>query len=261
MVFKARAVSGMASQPSKPLGVCFHFQGGALKTIGLIGGMSWESTVPYYRRINETIKKRKGGLHSAKIILYSVDFHDIERLQYVGDWEAAGELLAGVARSLESAGADFLVLCTNTMHKVGPAIEAAVDIPLLHIADPTGAEIKRAGFSTVGLLGTRFTMEQEFYRERLRERHGLQVLIPPQQDRDIIHRIIFEELCLGKIVPDSRAEYRRVMAALIAQGAQAIILGCTEIALLVSQQDSTVPLFDTTSIHASAAAEWALSTS
>jgi aspartate racemase len=229
-----------------------------LKTIGLIGGMSWESTVPYYRQINETIRERLGGLHSAKVILYSVDFHDIERLQHAGDWEAAGELLADAARSLESAGADFLVLCTNTMHRVASAIEAAVRIPLLHIADPTAAEIKQAGFSTIGLLGTRFTMEQDFYCSRLRERHGLRVLIPNQKDREIIHRIIYEELCLGKVVPGSRAEYRRVMAELIAQGAEAIILGCTEISLLVGQRDSEVPLFDTTAIHARSAAEWAL---
>ena len=230
-----------------------------MKIIGLIGGMSWESTVPYYCQINEAIKERLGGLHSAKVILYSVDFHDIERLQHSGNWEAAGELLADAARSLESAGADFLVLCTNTMHKVASAIEAAVGIPLFHIADPTAAAIKQAGFSTVGLLGTRFTMEQDFYRDRLRERHGLQVLIPKPEDREIIHRVIYEELCLGKVVPDSRVEYRRVMAELIAQGAEAIILGCTEISLLVGQQDSEVPLFDTTSIHARWAAEWALS--
>lgn len=230
-----------------------------MKIIGLIGGMSWESTVPYYCQINEAIKERLGGLHSAKVILYSVDFHDIERLQHSGNWEAAGELLADAARSLESAGADFLVLCTNTMHKVASAIEAAVGIPLFHIADPTAAAIKQAGFSTVGLLGTRFTMEQDFYRDRLRERHGLQVLIPKPEDREIIHRVIYEELCLGKVVPDSRVEYRRVMAELIAQGAEAIILGCTEISLLVGQQDSEVPLFDTTSIHARRAAEWALS--
>jgi len=229
-----------------------------LKIIGLIGGMSWESTVPYYREINEIIRKRLGGLHSAKVILYSVDFHDIERLQHAGDWEAAGELLADAARSLESAGADFLVLCTNTMHKVASAIEAAVRIPLLHIADPTAAEIKQAGFSTIGLLGTRFTMEQDFYCNRLRERHGLRVLIPSQKDREIIHRVIYEELCLGKVVPKSRAEYRRVMTELIAQGAEAIILGCTEISLLVGQRDSDVPLFDTTVIHARSAAEWAL---
>jgi aspartate racemase len=230
-----------------------------LKIIGLIGGMSWESTVPYYCQINESIKERLGGLHSARVILYSVDFHDIERLQHSGNWEAAGELLADAARSLESAGADFLVLCTNTMHKVASAIEAAVGIPLFHIADPTAAEIKQAGFSTVGLLGTRFTMEQDFYRDRLRERHGLRVLIPNPEDREIIHRVIYEELCLGKVVPESRVEYRRVMAELTAQGAEAIILGCTEISLLVGQQDSEVPLFDTTSIHARRAAEWALS--
>lgn len=230
-----------------------------MKTIGLIGGMSWESTVPYYRQINETVKARLGGLHSARIILYSIDFHDIERLQHAGDWKAAGTMLAGAARSLELAGADFLVLCTNTMHKISPAIEAAVDIPLFHIADPTASEIKQAGFSTVGLLGTRFTMEQDFYRERLREQHGLEVLIPKPEDREIIHRIIYEELCLGQINAHSRAEYRRVMAALVAQGAQAIILGCTEISLLVSSDDAQVPLFDTAGIHARKAAEWALS--
>jgi aspartate racemase len=231
-----------------------------MKTIGLIGGMSWESTVSYYRLINETIKQRLGGLHSARLILYSVDFHDIERLQHAGDWEAAGQLLADAARSLELAGADFLVLCTNTMHKVAAAIEAVVRIPLLHIADPTAAAIKQAGFTAVGLLGTRFTMEQDFYRDRLALQHGLKVLVPNQADRDIVHRIIYEELCLGKVVADSRAEYRRVMAQLIDQGAQAIILGCTEISLLVGQDDSHVPLFDTTSIHAREAAVLALST-
>lgn len=229
-----------------------------MKTIGLTGGMSWESTVPYYRQINETVRQHLGGLHSAKIILYSVDFHDVEQLQHAGNWEAAGALLADAARALESAGADFLVLCTNTMHKVAPAIEAAVAIPLLHIADPTAAAIKQAGFSTVGLLGTRFTMEQDFYRDRLRERHGLAVLVPPPEDRDIVHRIIYGELCLGQVVQASRDEYGRIMDALVAQGAQAIILGCTEIALLVGQQDASVPLFDTTGIHARAAAERAL---
>jgi aspartate racemase len=232
-----------------------------LKTIGLIGGMSWESTVPYYRLINETIKQRLGGLHSAKVILYSVDFHEIERLQHSGDWDAAGALLADAARSLEAAGADFLVLCTNTMHKVAPAIEAAVRIPLFHIADPTAGEIKRAGFSKVGLLGTRFTMEQAFYKDRLRERHGLDVLVPDQDDRDIVHRVIYDELCLGTIRSESRNEYRRIIAELVAHGAQAIILGCTEISLLVTQRDSPVPLFDTTGIHARKAAEFALSAS
>lgn len=232
-----------------------------MKTIGLIGGMSWESTVPYYRLINETVKERLGGLHSAKVILYSVDFYEIERLQHSGDWDAAGMLLADAARSLEAAGADFLVLCTNTMHKVAPAIEAAVRIPLFHIADPTAEDIKRAGFSKVGLLGTRFTMEQAFYKDRLRERHGLDVLVPDQEDRDIVHCVIYDELCLGTIRPESGTEYRRIIAGLVARGAEAVILGCTEISLLVDQQDSTVPLFDTTAIHARKAAEFALAES
>lgn len=220
--------------------------------------MSWESTVPYYRQINETVKQHLGGLHSAKVVLYSVDFHEIERLQHAGDWDAAGAVLADAARSLRAAGADFLVLCTNTMHKVAPAIEAAVDIPLFHIADPTAAEIKHAGLHKIGLLGTRFTMEQAFYKDRLRERHGLDVVVPEQHDRDIVHRIIYEELCLGRIVDNSRDEYRRIIAGLVEQGAQAIILGCTEISLLVAQRDAAVPLFDTTAIHARKAAEWAL---
>lgn len=230
-----------------------------MKTIGLIGGMSWESTIPYYRQINETVKEQLGGLYSAKLILYSVDFQEIEALQRDGNWEAAGLVLAAAARSLEAAGVDFLVLCTNTMHKVASAIEAAVDIPLLHIADPTAAAIKRDAHSVVGLLGTRFTMEQSFYRDRLRECHGLQVVVPEPQDREIVHRIIYEELCLGVVKPESRAEYRRIMLSLTCQGAQAIILGCTEISLLVNQQDAQVPLFDTTAIHARASAEKALS--
>lgn len=229
-----------------------------MKTIGLIGGMSWESTVTYYRQINQAIKERLGGLHSAKLILYSVDFDEIERLQRSGDWEAAGALLAEAARSLEAAGAAFLVLCTNTMHKVAPRIEASVGIRLLHIADPTAADIKRSGLSTVGLLGTRFTMEQAFYRDRLSERHALRVIVPVAEDREIIHRIIYEELCLGTVKSESRSECRRIMQALASHGAQAIILGCTEISLLVDQHDSPVPLFDTTAIHAKAAAEEAL---
>lgn len=229
-----------------------------MKTIGLIGGMSWESTVTYYRQINETIKERLGGLHSAKLVLYSVDFDEIEQFQHSGNWEAAGAVLAGAARSLEAAGAGFIVLCTNTMHKVAASIEASVDIPLLHIADPTANEIKRAGHTTLGLLGTRFTMEQDFYRDRLSSRHNLRVITPAPIDREIVHRIIYEELCLGVVKSESRAEYRRIMAVLASQGAQAIILGCTEISLLVSQQDSPVPLFDTTAIHAMAAAEEAL---
>lgn len=229
-----------------------------MKTIGMIGGMSWESTIPYYRQINETIKEKLGGLHSAKIILYSVDFHEIERLQHAGDWEAAGVILAQAARSLELAGADFLVLCTNTMHKLAHVIEAAVAIPLFHIADPTAQAIKDAGYDKVGLLGTRFTMEQDFYRERLHSKHGLQVLVPELADRDIIHQVIYEELCLGKINEASRQHYRRIMARLKDSGAQAIILGCTEISLLVGQDDAGVPLFDTTAIHARSAALWAL---
>jgi aspartate racemase len=229
-----------------------------MKTVGLIGGMSWESTIPYYRQVNELIKERLGGLHSAKIILYSVDFHDIERLQHAGDWEAAGRLMSDAARRLAGAGADFLVLCTNTMHKVAAAIEAAVQIPLLHIADPTAVEIKAAGFSTVALLGTRFTMEESFYKDRLHERHGLRTMIPTSDDCRIIHRIIFDELCLGQIRDGSRNEYRRVIRSLVNRGAQAVILGCTEISLLVDQRDCEVPLFDTTRIHARKAGEWAL---
>ncbi|WP_367846662.1 aspartate/glutamate racemase family protein [Rhodoferax sp. WC2427] len=229
-----------------------------MKTIGLIGGMSWESTIPYYRQINETVKQQLGGLHSAKIILFSVDFFEIERLQHAGDWDAAGAVLADAARALARAGAEGLVLCTNTMHKVAAAIESAVSIPLLHIADPTATAIQAAGFNTVGLLGTRFTMEQDFYRARLQTRHGLRVLVPDAPGRDTVHRIIYEELCLGQTLPASREAYRATMAGLVAQGAQAIILGCTEIGLLVDASDSSVPLFDTTAIHAVSAAQWAL---
>jgi len=231
---------------------------GDMKTIGLIGGMSWESTVPYYRQINQFVKERLGGLHSGKIILHSLDFYEVQLLQKAGDWHAAGQMLAGAARALELAGADCIVVCTNTMHKVAPAIEVAVRIPLLHIADPTADVIKAAGHSVIGLIGTRFTMEQDFYRDRLTVRHGLTVLTPSSADRDEIHRIIFEELCLGKVVPASRDTYRRVIAGLAAQGAEAVILGCTEISLLITQVHTVVPLFDTTAIHALHAAAWAL---
>jgi aspartate racemase len=230
-----------------------------VKVIGLIGGMSWESTVPYYRLINEEIMQRLGGLHSARIILYSVDFHDVECLQRAEDWDAAGAMLAGVAQAVEQAGADFLVLCTNTMHRVAPAVEAAVRVPLLHIVDATAEQIRSAGVSTVGLLGTRFTMEQNFYKDRLQHQHGLRVLTPGAQDRAIVHRIIYQELCVGSIVEQSRLEFRRVIAELVSRGAEAIALACTEIMLLVDQTDSAVPLFDTTSIHARKAAELALS--
>jgi aspartate racemase len=229
-----------------------------MKTIGLIGGMSWESTVPYYRLINETVRERLGGFHSAKLVLYSVDFHEIERLQRSGAWDESGRMLAQAARSLEAAGADFLVLCTNTMHKVADAIETAVNIPLFHIADPTAQEIKQAGIEKVGLLGTRFTMEQDFYRGRLRDQHYLDVLIPDDADRGIVHKIIYEELCMGLVSDRSRAEYRRIIRRLVDQGAQGVILGCTEISMLVGPSDSTVPIFDTTSIHARKAAEYAL---
>lgn len=229
-----------------------------MKTIGLIGGMSWESTIPYYRHLNEMVKTRLGGLHSAKLVLFSVDFQEIERLQQSGDWDQAGCLLADAAQALERAGAELLVLCTNTMHKVAPAIEQAVGIPLLHIADPTAGAIKAAVLHTVGLLGTRFTMEQAFYRERLEQRHGIRVLIPDAPQREDVHRIIYEELCLGQVRAESRAIYRAVIASLVAQGAQAVILGCTEIGLLVDAGDASVPLFDTTRLHAQQAAEWAL---
>jgi len=228
-----------------------------MKILGLIGGMSWESTVPYYRLINEAIKARLGGLHSARLVLYSVDFEEIARLQHAGDWDAAGNVLADAAQRLERAGAEALVICANTMHKVAPAIEAAVRMPVLHVVDAVAEDIRAAGFSKVGLLGTRFTMEHPFYAERLAQ-HGLQALIPEKDDRDIVHRVVYEELCLGKIVDASRDAYRRIMAKLVAQGAEAIILGCTEISMLVGMQDASVPLFDTTAIHARKAAEWSV---
>lgn len=229
-----------------------------MKTIGLIGGMSWESTIPYYRQINETIRHELGGLHSAKVVLFSVDFHEIEQLQRAGDWERAAGILAEAAQALERAGAGFLVVCTNTMHKVAAQIQAAVTIPLLHIADATGQEIEHAGIKTVGLLGTRFTMEQDFYRGRLSAGFGLRVLVPEAGDRAIVHRVIYEELCLGAVRQESQAEYRRIIQSLVAAGAEAVILGCTEISLLVNHADAAVPLYDTTAIHARAAAMMAL---
>jgi len=229
-----------------------------MKTIGLIGGMSWESTVPYYRLVNEAVARRLGGLHSAKVILASVDFAEVEAMQRGGDWAAAARLLADTARSLERAGADFLVVCTNTMHKVADEIEGAVGIPLLHIADATAAEVKARGLSKVGLLGTRFTMEQDFYKARLRGRHGIEALVPAEADRAIVHRVIYDELCLGKVLDPSRGEYRRIIRGLVEQGAQGVVLACTEIPMLVGAADSPVPVFDTTALHARTAAEWAL---
>lgn len=230
-----------------------------MKTLGLIGGMSWESTVHYYQQINQTVKETLGGLHSAKIVLHSVDFAEVEHLQASGQWDVAGAMLADIGRQLEVAGADALLICTNTMHKVADAVQGAIHIPLLHIADPTALAIKQAGFSKVGLLGTRFTMEQDFYRSRLETQHGLTVLTPPPADRDRVHSIIYEELCLGQVNDASRQTYLRIISDLQAQGAQATILGCTEIAMLVQPQHCTLPLFDTTALHARSAALWALS--
>lgn len=229
-----------------------------MRTIGLIGGMSWESSAEYYRIVNEAVKGRLGGLHSAQVLLYSVDFAEIERLQHAGEWEEAADILVDAAQRLERGGADFLVLCTNTMHKVADRITGAVALPFVHIADPTAEQIKAAGFATIGLLGTGFTMEQEFYRGRLTEQHGLSVLVPEEADREVVHRVIYDELCLGIVRDDSREAYRQIMARLVARGAQAIILGCTEIMLLVGDGDATVPLFDTTRIHAETAAALAL---
>jgi amino-acid racemase len=229
-----------------------------MKTIGLIGGMSWESTVAYYRYINEGVKRRLGGLHSARSVLYSVDFHDIERMQQSARWDEAGQMLAAAAQALARAGADFLVLCTNTMHQCAPAIEAAVSIPLLHIADATAAQIARAGLRKVGLIGTRFTMEQDFYRGRLEQGHGIEVIVPDAAGREFVHRVIYDELCLGRIRDESRDGYRQVMRELVARGAQGIVYGCTEIGLLVSDADAPVPAFDTTALHAAAAVDLAL---
>ncbi len=229
-----------------------------MKTIGMLGGMSWESTVPYYRLINQRVQERLGGLHSARILLYSVDFQEIEQLQHAGGWDRAGELLADAARRLQGAGADFLVICTNTMHKVAPTVEAATSLPLLHIADPTARAIVSKGFRRVGLLGTRFTMEEAFYRARLQRAHGLEVIVPDAGDRLEVHRIIYGELCQGIVDEGSRNLYRGVIERLVARGAEAVILGCTEISLLVGRDDSRVPLFDTTALHAHAAADFAL---
>ncbi len=228
-----------------------------MKTIGLLGGMSWESTALYYRLINESVRARLGGLHSAPIVMVSVDFQPIETMQQAGEWGAAGKALAAAARQVEAAGADFLLLCTNTMHKVAPQIEAAIDIPFLHLADATAERVRARGVTTVGLLGTRFTMEQDFYRGRL-ESQGLTVLTPDAAGREMVHRVIYDELCLGQVRDASRHAYIRVIDDLIDAGAEGIIAGCTEIGMLVSQEDTAVPLFDTTVIHAEAAVAAAL---
>jgi len=230
-----------------------------MKTIGLLGGMSWESTVEYYRLINEGIKSKLGGLHSAQIAMYSVDFEPIEQLQKSGEWESSGEILADAAKKIESAGADFLLICTNTMHKVAQQIEAAIQIPLIHIADATAEELIKNNMQSVGLLGTVFTMEQDFYKGRLQDKFGLNVVIPEKADREIVHKVIYQELCLGNVQTNSRNEYLRIIKDLSEQGAQAVVLGCTEIGILVKQSDTEIKLLDTTAIHAQKAVEMAIS--
>lgn len=229
-----------------------------MKTIGMIGGMSWESTSSYYTALNEGVKAKLGGLHSAKICLYSVDFAEIERLQHQGKWDEMAVILTDVAKSVEAGGADFLMICTNTMHKVAPQIEAEIGIPILHIADATAHRLVADGIKRVGLLGTSFTMEQDFYKSRLIENFGIDVIIPDKDDRAIVHNVIYDELCKGIIKDESRAEYVRIVNELFTQGAQAVILGCTEIALLIKQTDTDVPLYDTTEIHAAQAVELAI---
>jgi len=229
-----------------------------MKTIGLIGGMSWESSIEYYRIINETVKAKLGGLHSAECVMYSVDFAPIELLQHQGRWQEAAQHLIAAAQRVERAGADFVVLCTNTMHKLADEIQANIGIPFLHIADATAQKVKTAGLTKIGLLGTRFTMEEDFYKGRLSQKYGLTVLIPNDEEREVVHRVIYDELVLGDIRPESRAHYLRIMERLVQSGAEGIILGCTEIGLLVHDEDSRVPLFDTTRIHAVAAVEYAL---
>lgn len=231
-----------------------------MKTIGLLGGMSWESTASYYQLINEGIKNKLGGLHSAKIALYSVDFAEIEKLQHQGEWEKTAEILTTAAQNIEKAGADFILICTNTMHLVAPKIQAGISIPLLHIADATAKAITQKGIKKIGLLGTAFTMEQDFYKGRLEKEFGLSVITPDTADRKIIHQIIYDELCLGEIRDASRYEYLRIIDSLVAAGAEGVILGCTEIALLVKPKDTTAQLFDTTRIHALMAIEKALET-
>ena len=229
-----------------------------MKVIGLIGGMSWESTVEYYRLINESVKEKLGGLHSAKCVLYSVDFAEVEELQRRGQWLDAAQLLVGAAQNVEKAGADLVLICTNTMHKLADTVQAGIGIPLLHIADATAAKVRQAGIQRVGLLGTRFTMEEDFYRGRLASQFGLEVIIPNARDRETVHRVIYEELCVGTIRPESKAQMASIMSRLVEMGAQGIILGCTELGLLLDAGDSRVPLFDTTRLHALAAVDYAL---
>jgi aspartate racemase len=229
-----------------------------MKTIGLIGGMSWESSLEYYRIINEEVKRKLGGLHSAKILMYSVDFEEIEKVQHQGNWDEATKLMTEAAQRLEKGGADFVVICSNTMHKMSGEIQKNIGVPLLHIGDATAEKIKEASFKKVGLLGTRFTMEEDFYKGRLTGRYGLEVVIPDEKGRQIVHDIIYKELCLGLIKPSSKDQFCEIIQNLVRDGAEGIILGCTEIPLLIKQEDVKVPLFDTTRIHAESAAEYAL---
>ena len=226
-----------------------------MKTVGLLGGMSWESTAGYYKAINEGVKSKLGGLHSAQVAMFSVDFEPIEKLQHQGDWEGTALILSDAARKIEAAGADFLLICTNTMHKVAPQIQEAIQIPILHIADATAEVLVKNGIKKVGLLGTAFTMEQDFYKGRLQENYGLEVIIPDTADRKIVHAVIYNELCVGKILLTSKIEYLRIIAELAKSGAEAVILGCTEISMLVAQSDTAVTLYDTTQIHANKAVE------
>ena len=228
-----------------------------MKTIGLIGGMSWESTVPYYQIINKEVKNRLGGLHSAKVILYSVEFDEIEKCQSNGDWEKSGDILGNAAKGLEAAGADFILICTNTMHKVAPQIQSMIHIPIIHIADATAEELEKCQIRSVGLLGTKYTMTQEFYKQRLIDR-GIDVVIPDVEDIDVVNDIIFQELCIGKIKEESRKKFQKIIDSLKDKGADGVILGCTEIGLLIHQADSSLPVFDTIVIHAKRAVEIAL---
>jgi aspartate racemase len=229
-----------------------------MKSIGLIGGMSWESSIEYYRIINQSVREKLGGLHSAKSVMVSVDFAEIETLQHQGRWDEAARLMIAAAQSVENGGADFVVICTNTMHKLADDVQKHIHIPVYHIADATAQRIQAQGLHKVGLLGTRFTMEESFYKDRLIEKHGLEVVIPSPQERDVVHRVIYDELCLGQVRPASKEQYTHIMDGLVAHGAEGIILGCTEISLLIGQEDSRVPLFDTTRIHAVGAVEYAL---
>ncbi|MDK9739430.1 aspartate/glutamate racemase family protein [Vibrio sp. D404a] len=230
-----------------------------MKTIGLLGGMSWESTASYYKALNEGVKERLGGLNSAKVVLFSVNFDEIEKLQHQGKWDETAVLLSQAAESVEKAGADFLMICTNTMHKVVPEIESRISMPVLHIADATANVLQAHGIEKVGLLGTRFTMEQDFYKGRLTDKFGMEVLVPSSEDQETVHSIIYDELCKGIIKENSKEQYLAIINKLYQQGAQAVILGCTEIALLVNQEDTQVPLYDTTEIHAKQGVEYALS--